>query len=192
MVNISGCDGVGKSSDLDIGGGSELALQTSDIILLRKDLLDIKNIISLSKRIFNTIKGNLFWAFFYNSIGIILASGILYPVFNISLNPMIGAIAMSLSSVFVVMNALTINLFKVEKKEIMKEENKMKTIKINVEGMMCPRCKAHVEKALLSLDGVKEAIANVDTKSAVVTCEEKVTIQDLITTINNEGYNAFE
>ena len=99
---------------------------------------------------------------------------------------------MSLSSVFVVMNALTINLFKVEKKEIMKEENKMKTIKINVEGMMCPRCKAHVEKALLSLDGVKEAIANVDTNSAVVTCEEKVTIQDLITTINNEGYNAFE
>ena len=68
----------------------------------------------------------------------------------------------------------------------------MKTIKINVEGMMCPRCKAHVEKALLSLDGVKEAVANVDTKSAVVTCEEKVTIQDLITTINNEGYNAFE
>ena len=184
------------SSDLAIavGGGSELALQTSDIILLRKDLLDIKNIISLSKRIFNTIKGNLFWAFFYNSIGIILASGVLYPAFKISLNPMIGAIAMSLSSVFVVLNALTINFFKINKREvnINKEENNMKTVKLNVEGMMCPRCKAHVEKALLSIEGVKEAIADLETNSAMINCEEKVTIQDLIDVINNEGYKAFE
>ena len=101
---------------------------------------------------------------------------------------------MSLSSVFVVLNALTISFFKINKRvvNINKEENNMKTVKLNVEGMMCPRCKAHVEKALLSIEGVKEAIADLETNSAMINCEEKVTIQDLIDVINNEGYKAFE
>lgn len=184
------------SSDLSIavGGGSEMALQTSDVVLLKKDLLGIKNVILLSKRIFNTIKLNLFWAFFYNSIGIVLASGLLYPAFKISLNPMIGAIAMSLSSVFVVMNALTINLFKIDKREIevIKGENEMKKIIINVRGMMCPKCKAHVEKALLSINGVKEVEASLDQNNATITCDDHVKVSDLINIVNEEGYEAFE
>jgi len=171
-----------------------MALQTSDVVLLKKDLLGIKNVILLSKRIFNTIKLNLFWAFFYNSIGIVLASGLLYPMFKISLNPMIGAIAMSLSSVFVVMNALTINLFKIDEREIkvIKGENEMKKIIINVRGMMCPKCKAHVEKALLSINGVKEVEASLDQNNATITCDDHVKVSDLINIVNEEGYEAFE
>lgn len=107
------------SADLGIaiGAGTDIAIDSADIILIRNDLSDVKNVIILSKRVMNTIKLNLFWAFFYNAIGIFLASGILYPSLGIRLNPMIAALAMSFSSVFVVTNALTINLFKIKKEK---------------------------------------------------------------------------
>lgn len=167
------------SSDLSIaiGKGSDVAIETSDIILLRNDLLDIRNVIGLSKRVMNTIKGNLFWAFFYNCIGIILACGVFFPSFGIKLTPMIGSLAMSLSSVFVVLNALTINLFKVKRNESYNNENienssidmedkAMDEIILNVKGMMCAHCKNSVENSLKNIKNVNEVI--VDLKTGIV------------------------
>ena len=184
------------SADLGIaiGAGSDIAIESSDIVLLRNDLLDVLNVIKLSKRVLNTIKGNLFWAFFYNCIGIILASGVFYASFGIKLNPMIGSLAMSLSSVFVVLNALTINLFKVKRNMIHnnikdKEEIEiMNSIVINVEGMMCPRCKAHVEDACKKVFGVEDAIASLENKNVTVTCDNNVNENNLKEAIINAGY----
>ena len=181
---------------VSLGKGSDIAKESSDIVLLRDDLLDIKNIILLSKRIFNTIKGNLFWAFFYNCIGIILASGLLYYTpLEIKLSPMIGSLAMSFSSVFVVLNALTINFFKVKRNDIKpvlekKEERKMKQVKINVEGMMCIRCKGHVEKAISAVEGVVSYEVSLENKTAIVTLNDNVDVNLIVDAINQEGYNA--
>lgn len=180
------------SADLGIaiGGGSDIALESSDIVLLKDDLLDVLNVISLSKRTLNTIKLNLFWAFFYNLICVLIATGIFYPALKI--NPMIGSIAMSISSVSVVLNALTINLFKVKKnKQEMnneKEEIKMNTIVINVEGMMCKHCKAHVEKACMNVLGVTSAEASLDAKNVTVVCDDTVSKEVLAKSIIDAGY----
>lgn len=188
------------TADLGISlkGASDIALLSSDIVLLRDDLLDVINVINLSKRVLNTIKGNLFWAFFYNFIGIILASGILYPIINIRLSPMIGSLAMSCSSVFVVLNALTINLFKVKKsnkiiiqEEIKEEEEKMKTITISVEGMMCPHCVKHVKDACLKVNGVSDATPSLEKNNVEVICLDYVNKEDLIKEIINAGYKAY-
>ncbi len=196
LVAMAG-DGVNDAlaltyADLGISlkGGSDIAKETSDIVLLRNDLLDVVNSIKLSKRVINTIKLNLFWAFFYNSVGIVLASGLLYPFFKIQLNPMFGSLAMSLSSVFVVTNALTINLFKIKRVENKgKEENKMEIV-LKVEGMMCAHCKAHVEGALLKIDGVKSAVASLEKNNVVVTLDKDVDKNILIHTIEEAGYKA--
>lgn len=175
---------------ISLKGGSDIAKETSDIVLLRNDLLDVVNSIKLSKRVINTIKLNLFWAFFYNSVGIVLASGLLYPFFKIQLNPMFGSLAMSLSSVFVVTNALTINLFKIKRVENKgKEENKMEIV-LKVEGMMCAHCKAHVEGALLKIDGVKSAVASLEKNNVVVTLDKDVDKNILIHAIEETGYKA--
>lgn len=175
---------------ISLKGGSDIAKETSDIVLLRNDLLDVVNSIKLSKRVINTIKLNLFWAFFYNSVGIVLASGLLYPFFKIQLNPMFGSLAMSLSSVFVVTNALTINLFKIKRVENKgKEENKMEIV-LKVEGMMCAHCKAHVEGALLKIDGVKSAIASLEKNNVVVTLDKDIDKNILIHAIEEAGYKA--
>lgn len=175
---------------ISLKGGSDIAKETSDIVLLRNDLLDVVNSIKLSKRVINTIKLNLFWAFFYNSVGIVLASGLLYPFFKIQLNPMFGSLAMSLSSVFVVTNALTINLFKIKRVENKgKEENKMEIV-LKVEGMMCAHCKAHVEGALLKIDGVKSAVASLEKNNVVVTIDKDVDKNILIHAIEEAGYKA--
>lgn len=175
---------------ISLKGGSDIAKETSDIVLLRNDLLDVANAIKLSKRVINTIKLNLFWAFFYNSVGIVLASGLLYPFFKIQLNPMFGSLAMSLSSVFVVTNALTINLFKIKRVENKgKEENKMEIV-LKVEGMMCAHCKAHVEGALLKIDGVKFAVASLEKNNVVVTLDKDVDKNILIHAIEEAGYKA--
>lgn len=175
---------------ISLKGGSDIAKETSDIVLLRNDLLDVVNSIKLSKRVINTIKLNLFWAFFYNSVGIVLASGLLYPFFKIQLNPMFGSLAMSLSSVFVVTNALTINLFKIKRVENKgKEENKMEIV-LKVEGMMCAHCKAHVEGALLKIDGVKSAVASLEKNNVVVTLDKDVDKNILIHAIEEAGYKA--
>ena len=147
-----------------IGSGSEIATKCADIILQRNDLLDLYNVIKLSKRTYRTIKINLFWAFFYNLIGIVFASGLLYPInHELLLNPMICSILMSFSSVFVVLNALTINRFKVYK-----EEKKMDKLVINVNGMMCMNCARHVKEACLSVSGVVEAEVSLENKNVTV------------------------
>lgn len=179
------------SADLGIaiGGGSDVALESSDIVLLRNDLLDVLNVISLSKRVLRTIKGNLFWAFFYNCIGVVLACGIFYPAFGIKLNPMIGSAAMSFSSVFVVLNALTINLFKLKRtKTEQKEEEKMKTLTLNVEGMMCKHCKAHVEEACRRVDGVLCAEASLEKKNVVLSYEKEIDKDAVVRNITDAGY----
>ena len=181
------------TADLGISlkGGSDIALETSDIVLLRNDLLDVVNVINLSKRVLRTIKGNLFWAFFYNSIGIVLASGLLYPLWQIKLNPMIGSLAMSLSSVFVVLNALTINLFKPKKYiENVKEEEEMKEIVLQVKGMMCEHCKKHVEDALLKVPGVTRVEVSLKENSAKIYSIQELNHNDLINAVKNAGYEA--
>ncbi len=181
------------SADLGIaiGGGSDIALESSDIVLLRKDLMDVNNVIALSKRVLNTIKGNLFWAFFYNCIGIVLACGILYPAFSIKLNPMIASLAMSCSSVFVVLNALTINLFKIKKNKVenkIEEEKKMNTLVLNVEGMMCKHCKAHVEEAIRKIDGVVEVNASLEEKNVCISYEGDISKDVFSESIKEAGF----
>lgn len=182
------------TADLGISlkGGSDIALETSDIVLLRNDLLDVVNVINLSKRVLNTIKGNLFWAFFYNSIGIVLASGLLYPLWQIKLNPMIGSLAMSLSSVFVVLNALTINLFKPKKyiENNVKEKEKMKETVLQVKGMMCEHCKKHVENALLKVPGVARVEVSLKENSAKVYSNQEINRNELINAVKDAGYEA--
>ena len=181
-----------------IGAGSDIALESSDIVLLRNDLLDVSNVISLSKRTLNTIKLGLFWAFFYNAVCVLFATGFFsYANPSLVINPMIGSLAMSISSVSVVLNALTINLFKVKRREIkqmdnieiVKEDsNTMNTVTINVEGMMCKNCKAHVEKACSMVDGVKSAEASLENKNVVVSYEGSVDVDMIKKNIIDAGY----
>lgn len=183
------------SADLGIaiGGGSDIAIESSDIVLLKKDLGGIISVIDLSKRVLNTIKGNLFWAFFYNCLGIILASGILYPLIHIRLNPMIGALAMSFSSIFVVGNALTIYGFKPYKniKNSPKEEEKVnKVMELKVEGMMCGHCIMHVEKAIQCFSNVVSCKASLEQKKVVIEYQDELERQEVIQAIKDAGYEA--
>ncbi len=148
-----------------IGAGTDIAIDSADIILTKSDLSDVLTAIQLSKATLRNIKQNLFWAFIYNVIFIPIAAGLLYPALSIRLEPMYGTIAMSLSSICVVSNALRLKLFKPKYtyKEIKKN---MKTMKI--EGMMCMHCKAHVEKALNAIDGVS-ATVDLENKCASIT-----------------------
>ena len=179
-------------SDLGIslGGGSDIAKDSSDIVLLRNDLCDIVNIIDLSKFVLSTIKLNLFWAFFYNSIGIVLASGVLYYALGIKLNPMIGSLTMSISSVFVVLNALRINMFKGNNLINRKEDEGMDVTIIKVEGMMCNRCKAHVEKAVLKTEGVEYCEVSLENNNVTVKVKDNKVIDQIIKNIIEEGYDA--
>lgn len=175
------------TSDLGIslGGGSDIAKESSDIVLLRNDLLDVKNVILLSKKVFKTIKFNLFWALFYNCIGILLATGMFYPY--LTLNPMICSLMMSVSSVFVVLNSLTINGFKIERNEI-----KMKKVVLSIEGMMCKHCVKHVEDALKGVSGVNQVEVSLENKNAIVDCLENVEVSSLIEAVVQEGYSCKE
>ncbi len=195
------------SADLGIGigAGSDIALESSDIILLRNDLLDILNVITLSKRTINTIKLGLFWAFFYNFICVIIATGVFYYI-NPSwkINPMIGSIAMSISSVSVCLNALTINFYKPMKNNntnqeikindevnvIKMEEKKMKELVIEVKGMMCGHCKKHVEDACLKINGVSSAEASLENNNVTVYFENEVNKTDIVKSIIDAGYEA--
>lgn len=156
-----------------IGAGTDVAIESADIVLMKNDLQDVATAIELSKAVIRNIKENLFWAFFYNVCGIPLAAGVLYPVFGLKLSPMFGAAAMSLSSLFVVSNALRLRFFhslnkgKTQPETIQekKEEKNMYTMKI--EGMMCPHCQAAVTKALEALEGTKAEV-NLEKKEAYV------------------------
>lgn len=205
-----------------IGAGADVALEAADIVLMKSKLTDVAAAIRLSRQVLKNIHENLFWAFFYNCVGIPLAAGILVPVLGVSLNPMFAAAAMSLSSFCVVTNALRLNLFAVQsdrrdrkKTEIPlpefiegytdskssesdrnntnhitmqnKEENKMVKA-LDIEGMMCAHCQAHVQKALEGVAGVTDVSVSLEENRAVLTAEETVEDQTLIDAVTESGY----
>ena len=169
-----------------IGSGTDIAIDSANVVLIKSNMADLPAAIKLSRATLNNIKLSLFWAFFYNCLGIPLAAGALIPL-GITLTPMIGAAAMSLSSFCVVMNALRLNLVKIYKKHKTKEFKPMtKTIKI--EGMMCPHCEAHVKKALEALDGVENVTPSHVEKKATLTLTASVSDETLKATVEAQGY----
>lgn len=164
-----------------IGAGTDIAMETANVVLMNGSLIGVCQAIELSKATIRNIRQNLFWAFFYNCLGIPVAAGVLYPAFGIQLSPMIGAAAMSMSSVFVVTNALRLRLFKpraednqaIEKVYISEEEQIMETV-IKVEGMMCTHCKARVEAVCKAVPGAVDAVVDLDAKQVTVSGEASV------------------
>lgn len=188
-----------------IGAGTDVAIESADAVLMRSDLLDAVSAVRLSKAVIKNIKENLFWAFFYNVIAIPLAAGLFYPAYGLKLNPMIGAAAMSLSSVCVVLNALRLRFFKPnhsagtvsretshetlntpisEQKE---GEPAMKTT-LHIEGMMCQHCQKHVHDALAAMDGVTDVTVNLEGKTADVTATKDITTDEFAKVITDAGY----
>ena len=178
-----------------IGAGTDVAIDAADVVLMKSQLSDVPAAIRLSRATLRNIHENLFWAFFYNVIGIPLAAGVWIPIFGWTLNPMFGAAAMSLSSFCVVSNALRLNLFKLHdagkdkkiKKKHHKEETTMeKTMKI--EGMMCGHCEAAVKKALEAVDGVASAEVSHTSGTAVVTLSKPVDSAVLKKAVEDKDY----
>lgn len=195
-----------------IGAGTDVAIESADVVLMKNDLKDAVTAIRLSKAVIRNIKQNLFWAFFYNTLGIPIAAGIFYPLLGLKLNPMIGAAAMSMSSIFVVSNALRLKWFQPlgrngqETQETVsgvaaaddtpngdqinqgnqeKEDEPMITMKID--GMMCQHCQAHVSKALNDLEGVKAEVSLED-KAAYITADQSVDKEVLKKAVVDAGY----
>lgn len=171
-----------------IGAGTDVAIQSADIVLIKNNLLDAVTAIKLSSAVLKNIKMNLFWAFFYNVIGIPVAAGVFYLYNGLTLNPMIAAAAMSFSSIFVVTNALRLRNFKAEKYN-MQEVKKMNVI-VNVNGMNCNHCKMSVEKALSSVDGVVSAEVSLEAKNAKVVLSKDVDENALLNVVNEAGFQA--
>ena len=180
-----------------IGAGTDVAIDTADIVLVKSKLSSAVTAVKLSRQTLINIKENLFWAFIYNLIGIPLASGAFIHISGgaLTLTPMFGALAMSFSSVCVVLNALRLNLFnekrayKRAKKIIIEKEEKNMEITLLVEGMMCPHCEAHVKKALEALDGVELAIPSHKEGNVKITLSKDVDIEVLKSTIVAQGYS---
>lgn len=189
------------SADIGIalGAGSDIAIDSAQVVLMKNSLLDVPAAIRLSKATLKNIHENLFWAFFYNIAGIPLAAGIYYKAFGLLLNPMFAAAAMSLSSFCVVTNALRLNFFKPYK--FSKSENKFQSLKrqeevtmsmiektIKVEGMMCGHCEAHVKEALEKIKGVEEAIADHETGKVVLKLSKDVDDKKISDAVKKAGY----
>lgn len=183
---------------LAIGSGTDIAIESADIVLMKNSLLDIVTAIDLSKAVIRNIKMNLFWAFFYNIIGIPIAAGIFYISLGLKLNPMIGALAMSLSSVCVVSNSLRLRKFKskingtsvehqIQSREI-KEEKSMNNKTIIIEGMQCNHCKMTVEKVLGTLDGVEKVEVNLEKKTAVIEMSKEIDQNKIKEVIEEAGF----
>lgn len=176
-----------------IGAGTDIAIESADVVLMKDSLQDVVTAIELSKSVIRNIRMNLFWAFFYNILGIPVAAGALFPVLGLRLSPMIGSAAMSLSSVCVVTNALRLRLFKVDQEEEKKNEKEKGKIamkkKLIVEGMMCAHCKMHVEKALAAVEGVKSVQVDLDKKQAEVELISDVEDQILMAAVKEAGYD---
>ncbi len=177
-----------------IGAGTDVAVESADIVLMRSDLLDVVTAIRLSKAVIRNIKQNLFWAFFYNCLGIPLAAGVFYSMLQWRLSPMFGAAAMSFSSIFVVTNALRLKLFTAEGKkeetvEVIEQQEEQEEIKmvLKIEGMMCGHCVKHVQDALNAIEGV-EAAVDLDKKEAVVTVTGEVSTDVLKKAVADAGY----
>lgn len=183
-----------------IGAGTDVAIESADVVLMKSDLADAVTAIRLSKAVIRNIKENLFWAFIYNIIGIPLAAGVWYPLFQLQLSPMFGAAAMSLSSVCVVSNALRLKFFRPERREspaapvsegtpksVETKGTSAMTKTMSINGMMCAHCQAHVEKALNAIDGV-EAKVNLETKTATLTLSKDVSDDVLRGAVTEAGY----
>jgi len=195
-------------SDLGIaiGAGTDVAIESADAVLVKNNLLDAVSAIKLSRAVMKNIRENLFWAFFYNIICIPLAAGVFYKNFGIKLSPMIGAVAMSLSSVCVVLNALRLRFLNFDRKnfdEVEKsisevkiekisvknlEEIKMEKITLKIEGMMCKHCQKHVHDALAKMDGVESVEVSLENNSAEVTANKKISTEDFAKVISDAGY----
>ena len=186
-----------------IGAGSDVAIDAADVVLMKSRLIDVPAAVRLSRATLTNIHENLFWAFFYNVIGIPLAAGLWYPLLEWKLNPMFGAAAMSLSSFCVVTNALRLNLCRVydpkhdrkakpdrkDKADKSNEsEEKSMTKTMNIEGMMCCHCEARVKKALEALDAVSEAAVSHESGTAVVTLSSDISDEKLKETVEAEDY----
>ena len=183
-----------------IGAGTDVAIDAADVVLMKSRLSDVPAAIRMSRATLRNIHENLFWAFFYNIIGIPLAAGVWYPMFEWKLNPMFGAAAMSLSSFCVVSNALRLNLFKMydaskdkklkakkEKKRSKKEDKTMKKI-MHIEGMMCGHCEAAVKKALEALPQVDEAVVSHEAGTAELTLNAEIADDVLKKTVEDKDY----
>ena len=177
-----------------IGAGTDIAIESADVVLMNGSLKGVCRAVELSKATIRNIRQNLFWAFFYNCLGIPVAAGALYPAFGLQLSPMIGATAMSMSSVFVVTNALRLRFFKpknvmdmqiVSEKTDIKEEKQMETV-IKVEGMMCPHCKARVESVCKGISGTVDAVVDLEKKQVTVT--GNASVDELKKAIVDAGY----
>ena len=186
-----------------IGAGSDVAIDAADVVLMKSRLIDVPAAVRLSRATLINIHENLFWAFFYNVIGIPLAAGLWYPLLGWKLNPMFGAAAMSLSSFCVVTNALRLNLCRVydpkhdrkatpdrknKTKKPNESEEKSMTKTMNIEGMMCGHCEARVKKALEALDAVSEAAVSHESGTAVVTLSSDISDEKLKETVEAEDY----
>ncbi len=177
-----------------IGAGTDIAIESADVVLMKDSLMDVVTAMELSRKVVKNIHMNLFWAFFYNVLGIPVAAGALYPAFGIQLSPMIGSAAMSLSSVSVVLNALRLRFFRPrnapEDERIEKTRKEEKTMKkvIGVEGMMCAHCQMHVKKALEAVDGVESAEVSLENKNATVTMTRDVGDKALKDAVTEAGY----
>ena len=183
-----------------IGAGTDVAIDAADVVLMKSRLSDVPAAIRMSRATLRNIHENLFWAFFYNIIGIPLAAGVWYPLFGWKLNPMFGAAAMSLSSFCVVSNALRLNLFKMydaskdkklkakkEKKRSKKEDKTMKKI-MHIEGMMCGHCESAVKKALEALPQVDEAVVSHEAGTAELTLNAEIADDVLKKTVEDKDY----
>ena len=177
-----------KEADLGVamGNGTDIAMDAADVVLSRGDLRLVGTMIELSRQTVRNIKQNLFWAFFYNCVAIPVAAGV-FAFAGIALNPMIAAACMSMSSLFVVTNALRLTRFKDNNKIQIKEENSMKKT-LKIEGMMCQHCVAHVTKALQGVTGVASVEVNLKKKTAVVDLSEEVSNEALTAAITEAGY----
>ncbi|MGN0797293.1 MAG: heavy metal translocating P-type ATPase [Christensenellales bacterium] len=178
-----------------IGAGSDIAVDSAEVVLMKDTLLDVPKALNLSKSTLKIIRQNLFWAFIYNLVGIPLAAGILSPI-GLTLNPMFGALAMSLSSTCVVLNALRLNAVSITnksktnknaKKSNKKEEKIMKKT-IKIDGMMCSHCQAHVTDALNAIQGVASADVDYKQGNAIVTLNDNVSDETLTSAVEKEGY----
>ncbi len=185
-----------------IGAGTDVAIESADIVLMKSDLLDVSTAIQLSKAVIRNIKQNLFWAFIYNIIGIPIAAGVFFLSFGWKLNPMLGAFAMSFSSVFVVSNALRLRWFRAKhdafpesrQAEVNMENIYQKGVFQNmekvlfIEGMVCGSCVKHVQKALTELAGVQEAVVELESKTAKVRLDNSVSDDTLKAAVEDAGY----
>ena len=175
-----------------IGAGTDIAIESADIVLMKSDLQDVVTSIELSHSVIKNIKENLFWAFFYNALGIPIAAGVLYGIAGLKLNPMIAALAMSFSSVFVVSNALRLRFFKPKRNNIKtvknEKENKTMTKTIKINGMMCSHCTGRVGEVLNAIDGVSAEVSLDNGGQAVVTLAKDVSDDVLKKAVVDAGY----